>query len=212
MASGCGCRARGDELVCVHVGRQGAREVARHLLTTPGNWRINPDHYTERTNDPLYPRARATGAAEKAFLQIGPGAESWLIEAAASGAQRVRTKMVRAVELKALISSELIDRALGRAAAAGRRRKEVGFPSGKTCEAWVAGASSIPLPTQNGLRTLEWIHRRECLSFSGPSGTGKSHFVEALGHLAIDQGMRVSWFSLERLATTVARSKVAPAG
>lgn len=58
------------------------------------------------------------------------------------------------------------------------------------------------------MRTLEWIHRRECLSVSGPSGTGKSHFVEALGHLAIDHGMRVSWFSLERLATTVARSKV----
>lgn len=82
--------ARGDELVCVHISRQGAREVARHLLTTPGNWRINPDHYPERTNDPLYPKPRATGAAEKAFLQIGPGAESWLIEAAASGAQRVR--------------------------------------------------------------------------------------------------------------------------
>lgn len=88
------------------------------------------------------------------------------------------------------------------------RRKAAGFPSGKTFEAWVPSDSSIPLATQNGLRTLEWIHRRECLSVSGPSGTGKSHFVEALGHLAIDQGMRVSWFSLERLAATVTRSKV----
>jgi DNA replication protein DnaC len=69
-------------------------------------------------------------------------------------------------------------------------------------------ASSIPIAVQNGLRTLEWIARRECLSVSGPSGTGKSHFVEALGHLAIDQGMRLSWFSLERLTSTINRSKV----
>lgn len=88
------------------------------------------------------------------------------------------------------------------------RRKAAGFPSGKTFDAWNPDSSSIPIPTQNGLRTLEWIHRKECLSVSGPSGTGKSHFVEALGQLAIDQGMRVSWFSLERLTSTISRSKV----
>lgn len=111
--------AQGDDLVCVHVGQHGAREVARHRLTTPGNPRINPDHYPERHTDALNPRPRPVNAQEKAFLEIGPGAEAWLIEAAASGAQRVRTKMARAVELKAL-GSELMDRALGRAAAAGR--------------------------------------------------------------------------------------------
>jgi transposase/putative transposon-encoded protein len=112
--------ARGDHLICVHVDRQGAREVTRHRLTTPGNPRINPDHYPERQNDPLHPKPRPAGTAEKAFLEIGPGAESWLIEAAASGAQRVRMKMARAVELRALVGPELVDRALGRAAAGGR--------------------------------------------------------------------------------------------
>jgi DNA replication protein DnaC len=39
----------------------------------------------------------------------------------------------------------------------------------------------------------------------GPSGTGKSHFCEALGHAAIDTGHRVAWFSLETLGTLVRR-------
>lgn len=88
------------------------------------------------------------------------------------------------------------------------RRKQAGFPSGKTFDAWRETDSSIPKATQNGLRTLEWIGRHESLCVSGPSGTGKSHFVEALGHLAIESGMKVSWFTLESLTTTVLRSKV----
>jgi len=88
------------------------------------------------------------------------------------------------------------------------RRKAAGFPSGKTFDSWSEDFSSIPVATQRGLMTLEWIARRECVSVSGPSGTGKSHFVEALGHKAIDEGMRVSWFTLERLTATISRSKV----
>ena len=34
---------------------------------------------------------------------------------------------------------------------------------------------------------------------AGPSGTGKSHFAEALGHLAIDRGKTVAWHTLESL-------------
>ena len=41
--------------------------------------------------------------------------------------------------------------------------------------------SSIPAPTQRALRTLEWLHRHENLVVCGPSGTGKTHFLEALG-------------------------------
>lgn len=88
------------------------------------------------------------------------------------------------------------------------RKKAAGFPSGKTFDSWSEEFSSIPASTQRGLMTLEWITRKECLSVSGPSGTGKSHFVEALGHKAIDEGMRVSWFTLERLTATINRSKV----
>lgn len=42
----------------------------------------------------------------------------------------------------------------------------------------------------------------------GPSGTGKSHFAEAICHAAIDRDVRVAWFSLESLTTVVSRSKV----
>jgi DNA replication protein DnaC len=88
------------------------------------------------------------------------------------------------------------------------RRRAAGFPTGKTFESWLPDSSSIPAPTQTALRTLEWVGRAECLAVTGPSGTGKSHFVEALGHAVIDAGMRVSWFSLETLTATLGRAKV----
>jgi len=46
------------------------------------------------------------------------------------------------------------------------------------------------------------------LAVCGPSGTGKSHFAEALANAVIDAGMRVSWFSLESLTATLSRAKV----
>lgn len=42
----------------------------------------------------------------------------------------------------------------------------------------------------------------------GPSGTGKSHFAEAICHAAVDVDLRVSWFTLESPTTTISRSKV----
>jgi len=81
-------RGDGDELVVVHQGPPGAREVARHRLTTPGNPRIEAAHYPERTRDPLNPRPRAASPDEAAFLELGAGAERWLILAAAAGTER----------------------------------------------------------------------------------------------------------------------------
>ena len=71
------------------------------------------------------------------------------------------------------------------------RRRQAAFPSGKTFESWREDISSIPIQTQRALMTLEWVARAENLSISGPSGTGKSHFCEALGHRAIDGGLKV---------------------
>jgi hypothetical protein len=113
-------RVEGDELVVAHVAVDGAREVARHALTTPGNPRIDPSHYPERTRDPLHPKPRPTNPEEAAFLGLGPGAERWLILAAASGAERIRTKIRRATELAMLVGSDQVERALGLAAEAGR--------------------------------------------------------------------------------------------
>ena len=113
-------RVDGDELVVVHQGPPGAREVARHRLTTPGNPRIDPAHYPERTTDPLNPKPRAASPEETAFLELGAGAERWLILAAAAGTERIRTKMRGATELAALVGAASVDEALALAAEAGR--------------------------------------------------------------------------------------------
>ncbi|PZP16201.1 MAG: transposase [Brachybacterium faecium] len=88
------------------------------------------------------------------------------------------------------------------------RRKTAGLPAGKTFASWRESDSSIPAPTQSALAALEWIHRAENLAISGPSGTGKTHFVEALAHQVIDAGMRVSWFTLESLSAAIGRASV----
>ena len=87
------------------------------------------------------------------------------------------------------------------------RRRASGLPAGKTFDAREPGASAIPTQTQQALRTLEWIERAEVLVVCGPSGTGKSHFVAALGHLAIDRGKTVAWHTLESLAQLVHRHR-----
>jgi hypothetical protein len=63
---------------------------------------------------------RPRTAEEVAFLALGEGAHRWLVEAAAAGASRVRTKMARAVELAAVVGAGRVDQALGLAAIAGR--------------------------------------------------------------------------------------------
>lgn len=83
------------------------------------------------------------------------------------------------------------------------RRKNAGFPTGKTFDSWDPGLSTIPLPTQQALRTLEWVHHKENLVLCGPSGTGKSFFLEALGQQAVEEGCKVSWLNLEQLGTLV---------
>jgi DNA replication protein DnaC len=80
----------------------------------------------------------------------------------------------------------LTEEADGRDAATIRnRRRRASFPTGKTFESWREGASSISAATQQALRTLEWIRRAENLAVVGPSGTGKSHLLEALGDLVV---------------------------
>jgi DNA replication protein DnaC len=107
--------------------------------------------------------------------------------------------------LRVLITEEVT----GRDSATRRmRRKTANFPTGKTFATWRAEESSISEATQNSLSTLEWISRGENLAVAGPSGTGKSHLVEALAHAAIEQDLRVAWFTLETLTQTISKSKV----
>src|SRR5262245_33363557 len=110
----------------------------------------------------------------------------------------------RAEAVRALLAEELAGR---QASSIGIRRAAAGFPTGKTFDTWDEQTSSIPAPTQRSPHTLEWIGHHENLVVCGPSGTGNSHLLEALGH-AIDHSAHVLWFSLEALDTLVHRHRV----
>jgi transposase len=114
-------RADGSELVVVHADSpEGPREVARHALTTPGRPSIREEHYPPRPAGALERTPRARSAEERAFLQIGPGAERWLIAAAAAGTTRLRRKLAEAVALAKLHGADAVEEALAAATLAGR--------------------------------------------------------------------------------------------
>ena len=107
-----------------------------------------------------------------------------------------------------VLKAVLVAEAAGRERSAlATRRAAAGFPTGKTFDAWTETASSIPAPTQHALRTLEWVHRRENLVVCGPSGTGKTFFLEALGSECVTQGLKVAWFTLEDLGNLLRRHR-----
>jgi DNA replication protein DnaC len=106
--------------------------------------------------------------------------------------------------LRALLGEEAAGR---ERSALASRRAAAAFPTGKTFDAWQPEASSIPAPTQQALRSLEWIHRRENLVVCGPSGTGKTFLLEALGQHAVEQGLKVAWFTLEDLGVLLRRHR-----
>jgi hypothetical protein len=120
------CRVVGEELVIVAGTGAGLVEIARHELSTPGNPRIVDEHYPNHPggNLPRPPKPRPRTPQEVAFLGLGAGAHRWLVEAAAAGTQRVRSKMATAVELAAVVGIEKVDQALGLAAIGGRFDEE----------------------------------------------------------------------------------------
>jgi transposase len=113
-------RFHGDELIVTAVSEAGPVEVARHQRSTPGTPSIQDEHYPPRQDKDGERTPKATSAAEAAFLALGPGAASWLTEAAAIGARRIRAKMTEAVALAKLHGTAEVDKALGTAAIVGR--------------------------------------------------------------------------------------------
>lgn len=51
------------------------------------------------------------------------------------------------------------------------------------------------------------MHRKENVSICGPSGTGKSHFCEALGQATVEAGVTVACFTIEDLGVIVHRHR-----
>jgi hypothetical protein len=80
------CRVVGDELAIVAMSAAGAVDIARHVLSTPGNPSVLDEHYPHHpgVNHPHPPRPRPRTQAETDFLDIGDGAYACLVEAAAS--------------------------------------------------------------------------------------------------------------------------------
>ncbi|MFF9490387.1 ATP-binding protein [Streptomyces sp. NPDC014676] len=50
---------------------------------------------------------------------------------------------------------------------------------------------------------MEWMGCRENFCICGPSGTGKSHFTDALGQTVVEAGLTVPWFTIEDLGVLV---------
>jgi hypothetical protein len=113
-------RQHDDEIVIVHVGRHGAQEIARWEPTVPGQPRHDAAHFGPPPEGPLRRTPRPRTPDEAAFLAIGPGAQRWLITAAAAGTTRMRTKMIAAVALARIYGAGPVDQALGTAAELGR--------------------------------------------------------------------------------------------
>ena len=162
-----------------------------------------------------------TTAASKAVPALGVPTTPPLPEDVEALLHRLRLPHIRAHAPDVVATAKAqrwepveVLRALFAAEAAGRersalatRRAAAGFPTGKTFDAWKVEASSIPAPTQQALRTLEWVHRKENLVVCGPSGTGKTFLLEALGQEAVQAGLRVAWFTLEDLGVLLRRHR-----
>ncbi|MBA2769521.1 MAG: ATP-binding protein [Sporichthyaceae bacterium] len=104
--------------------------------------------------------------------------------------------------LRALVEAEITARD---ASNARLRTKLASFPTVKTIEQFNLRASSIPPQTWSYLTSLEWIAAKENLTLIGPAGTGKSHALIALGHAAVETGLRVRYFTAAELVENLYR-------
>ncbi len=132
-------RSAGAEVVIVAGEGSGAIEAARHPRLGAGQASIYDEHYSGPRRGPLARQPRPTSRSEQEFLGFGEGAKLYLVEAAAVGARRIEVRMAEAVTLSALHGVDMVDRALGTAAMAGR------FAQGDLGSIIVYGAQARPL-------------------------------------------------------------------
>jgi DNA replication protein DnaC len=86
------------------------------------------------------------------------------------------------------------------------------FPVAKTLAEFDLAESSISQASNDYLVTLDWVRRADNLCLVGPAGTGKSHYLIALGHAAVEAGHRVRYYTaielIEQLWRAVADNTV----
>ena len=73
------------------------------------------------------------------------------------------------------------------------------FPVAKTLDEFNVDESSIATSSHDYLITLDWIDRADNLCLVGPAGTGKTHYLIALGRAAVEAGHRVRYFTAAEL-------------
>ncbi len=135
-------RISGDQVVITGEVDDAATEIARHLVVGRGDASIVDAHYPPR-RDTAERAPKATNPHEESFLQIGSGAERWLIEAAGQGVRGITTRMGEAVALANMWDRRLVDEALGLSATVGR------FAAGDL-ESILTARRSEPLPPPVG--------------------------------------------------------------
>ncbi|MCA1736994.1 MAG: IS21 family transposase [Actinobacteria bacterium] len=140
-------RLSGEELVICAEIEAAATEIARHRQVGKGQTSVCDEHYPPR-RETVERTPKARNRHEAAFLEIGKGAQRWLIEAAAAGVGRIPTRMAEAVSLTKLFDPVQVDQALGLAAQAGRFGPD-------DLEAIVAARSDRPLYPPPSEATLQ---------------------------------------------------------
>ncbi len=73
------------------------------------------------------------------------------------------------------------------------RLERATFGHGKTLEDFdFLFNIKLPKPTNIDLATCRFVERHEAVLLVGPTGVGKSHLAQAMGHRAVRRGMNVS--------------------
>jgi DNA replication protein DnaC len=104
--------------------------------------------------------------------------------------------------LRCLLEAELAGRDASNARA---RLRVAGFPVIRSLDGFALGESSVSRASFDYLASLEWIRARENAVLVGPAGTGKSHLLVALGHAAVEAGLRVRYFAAAGLVESLYR-------
>jgi len=90
--------------------------------------------------------------------------------------------------LRTLVEAEIAARDAANEQA---RLRQAHFPVAKSLAEFQLAQSAVPPATFAYLSSLEWLRAAENLCLVGPSGTGKSHLLLALGAAAVAAGQRV---------------------
>lgn len=106
--------------------------------------------------------------------------------------------------LRVLIEAEVVARDESNTRS---RMKAARFPVEKSLDEFHLDESSIPRATHDYLVTLDWIPRADNLCLVGPAGTGKTHYLIALGRAAVEAGHRVRYYSAIELVETLWRGQ-----